>query len=55
MASVVVLLALTAGLSYVLIFHCGRIKRWLQENRYQIPEEVKDPVQEPVLIRVQQV
>ncbi|XP_068185276.1 uncharacterized protein [Antennarius striatus] len=37
---VLVLLAtLSVGITCVLAFHCGRIKRWLRETRYHIPED----------------
>nr|XP_046259878.1 uncharacterized protein LOC124066979 isoform X2 [Scatophagus argus] len=35
---VLVLVVLTPAIAYVLLFHCGRFKRWLRRTRCEIPD-----------------
>lgn len=37
---VLVPIILTPIMAYVIMFHCGRIKRWLRDTRYEIPDDV---------------
>ncbi|KAM3607202.1 uncharacterized protein V6R79_003420 [Siganus canaliculatus] len=37
-AAALVLILVAVAIAYLLIFHLGKLKRWLRNNRYQIPE-----------------
>lgn len=42
-----VVLVLVPIITYRFMFHCGRIKRWLRNTRYHIPEDVSTEEQPP--------